>query len=211
MILAIDGPAASGKSTVARRLAAALGATFLDTGAMYRAVTLQALEQGIDPSDGERLGELAESLQLTFDREGRIRIDGRPGEPAIRSARVTGAVSLVAAHPRVRRAVVALQRALGRGADLVAEGRDTTTVVFPEADYKFYLVASPAERARRRALEEGEPERVEEYERELTRRDHLDSTRKDSPLREAPDAVRIDTDGLSVDQVVERILEEVRA
>jgi cytidylate kinase len=211
MILAIDGPAGAGKSTVAREVARALGLVYLDTGAMYRAVTLVALERGIDPARGEELGRLANELDLAFDEHGRITIDGRGGEPAIRSAEVTSAVSRVSAHPEVRRAIVRRQRELGRrGAGLVAEGRDTTTVVFPDADFKFYLDASPAERARRRALELGAPGRVEEIRREIEERDRIDSSRAHSPLRVAPDAIVIQTDGLEPREVVERVLERVR-
>ena len=212
MILAIDGPAGAGKSTVAREVARALGLVYLDTGAMYRAVTLVALERGIDPARGDDLGRLADELELAFDEDGRITIDGRSGEPAIRSARVTAAVSAVSAHPEVRRAIVRRQRELGRrGAGLVAEGRDTTTVVFPDADFKFYLDASPAERARRRALEIGAPDRAHVIRREIEERDRIDSSRAHSPLRVAPDAIVIQTDGLDAPAVVERVLERVRA
>jgi len=220
MIIAIDGPAGSGKSTVARALAARLGLTFLDTGAMYRAVTLTMLGRGLDPGDGEACGRVALDLELGFDAEGRILIDGEPGEPRIRSAEVDHEVSSVAAHPQVRLAVVPKQRAIaisveragetsaGRG--VVAEGRDTTTVVFPDADHKFFLSASLGERARRRAGQEGHPEQVTEIQAGIERRDHLDSTRSHSPLALADDAVEIDTDGLSVEQVVQQILDHVK-
>ncbi len=211
MIIAVDGPAAAGKSTIARRVARELGLTYLDTGAMYRAVTLAVLRHGDSPADGEACGAVARGLALDFDERGRIRIDGVPGEPAIRGPEVTREVSHVSAHPEVRAAIVAEQRALAaRSAGVVAEGRDTTTVVFPRADHKFFLDASPRERARRRALDLGEPGRAAEIQAELERRDRLDSERAHSPLFQAPDAVRIDTDGLSIEQVVERILAEVR-
>jgi cytidylate kinase len=210
MIIAIDGPAGAGKSTVAREVARALGLAYLDTGAMYRAVTLAALERGIDPADGEACGRLARELSLTFDEDGRIRIDGRPGEPDIRSAEVSRSVSAVSAHPAVRRAVVSAQRALAARQSLVAEGRDTTTVVFPLADHKFFLTASESERARRRARELGEEHRLGAVREEIERRDRLDSTRAYSPLTRAPDAELVETDGLGVAEVVERILELVR-
>ena len=195
MIIAMDGPAGAGKSTVARKVAAAFGLTFLDTGAMYRAVTLAVLERGLDPSDAESCGEVASALVLDFDDDGRVRIDGRPGEPEIRGARVTGLVSTVSAHAPVRTAIVARQRELAaRPPGVVAEGRDTTTVVFPAADLKVFLTASPAERARRRAEQEGTPERAAAIERDLERRDHLDSTRAHSPLVRADDAVCVDTE-----------------
>jgi cytidylate kinase len=211
MIIAIDGPAAAGKSTVARQLARALGWTYLDTGAMYRAVTLAVLERGIDPAAGEACGELARSLELDFDPQGRILIQGRLGEPRIRSAEVTAAVSTVAAHPAVREAVVLLQRRLATEAELagkglVAEGRDTTTVVFPDAEHKFFLIATAPERARRRARELHQEHRLEAVQADLERRDRLDSTRAASPLVEAKSALRIETDGLSAEQVVARIL-----
>ena len=212
MIIAIDGPAGVGKSTVARRVAAALGLFFLDTGAMYRAVTLVALERGIAPEDAEACARVTRELDLDFDSEGRISIDGAPGEPAIRSERVTRAVSVVAAHPGVRRAIVQLQRAFADHSDgLVAEGRDTTTVVFPRADHEFYLDATREERARRRALEQGSVERAGEILPELERRDRLDSSREHSPLVRAADAVVIDTTGLSADDVVRAVLEHVHS
>jgi cytidylate kinase len=210
MIIAIDGPAASGKSTVARRVAEHLGARFLDTGSMYRAVTLRAQEQGLDLEDGQACGQMAEGLALSFDGRGEVLIDGEPGEPEIRSQAVNRDVSVVAAHPRVRRAVVAVQRAIARGQSVVAEGRDTTTVVFPEASHKFFLVASPLERARRRAEQEGAPEKAAQYARDLARRDELDAGRADSPLRQADDAVRIDTEGLTPEEVVGLVLAEIR-
>ncbi len=214
MIVAIDGPAGAGKSTVAARVARALGLAFLDTGAMYRAVTLAVLERGVHPSDGEACARIARALVLDFDAQGRIRMDGVPGEPHVRSRTVTLNVSAVSAHPGVRQAVVARQRELARAlGGAVAEGRDTTTVVFPEAPHKFFLVASPRERARRRARQEGhgdEPAAVDEIQADIERRDRLDTTRAHSPLARAPDAVVIDADDLGVEEVVERILAHVR-
>jgi cytidylate kinase len=212
MIVAIDGPAGAGKTTVARGLAAALGLSFLDTGAMYRAVTLACLERGVDVHDEVACVGVARALALSFDPAGRIRIDGRPGEPAIRSDAVTWAVSHVSAHPAVRRLVVALQRdeARARGG-LVAEGRDIGSVVFPDADLKFYLDASAEERARRRALEFGKPEEQPRILAEIRRRDHLDMTRPDSPLVCAADAERVPTDGRTAAEVVAALLAVVRA
>ena len=212
MIIAIDGPAASGKSTAARRLAERLDLTFLDTGAMYRAVTLVALRRGVAPSDAPGCEAVAREAALGFDEDGRILIGGEPGEPDIRGPEVTRNVSEVAAHPGVRRALVALQREVARaasdaGGGVVAEGRDTTSVVFPDADLKVFLVASPRVRARRRAAEEGAPERAAEYEADLERRDRFDSSREDSPLTEVEGALRLVTDELTPDQVVERLAE----
>lgn len=211
MIIAIDGPAGVGKSTVARSVARALGLTFLDTGAMYRAVTLEALRRGIDPGEAGGCTELARSLALAFDDEGRIQIDGKPGEPDVRSTEVSRAVSEVSAHPGVRAVIVDLQRAMGEAwGGLVAEGRDTTTVVFPHATHKFFLKASSEERARRRARELGRTD-VDAVREAMERRDHLDSTRDASPLRQAPDAFVVDTGGRPSEDVVREVLEVIEA
>jgi cytidylate kinase len=212
MIIAIDGPAGAGKSTVAQEVARALGLAFLDTGAMYRAVTLVVLERGIHPSDGEACAAVARELVLDFDSSGRIRIDGEQGEPDIRSRTVTLNVSAVSAHEGVREAVVAVQRAIAssHAAGVVAEGRDTTTIVFPEADHKFFLQASVEERARRRGLQEG-GEDLSEIRADIERRDRLDTTRAHSPLVKAPDAVEIDAGERTAAEVVSEILELVRA
>jgi cytidylate kinase len=210
MIIAIDGPAGAGKSTVARGVARALGLAFLDTGAMYRAVTLEVLRRGLDPAVEGDCWRVASSLELAFDADGKITIDGAAGEPAIRAEAVTRAVSAVSAHARVRRVIVEHQRRLARAwGGLVAEGRDTTTVVFPHADHKFFLTASPRERARRRALEIGAPERAQAIQAEIEERDRLDSTRAHSPLRQAADAVAIDTDRLDPEGATRAILAHI--
>ncbi len=210
MIIAMDGPAGAGKSTVARRVAEELGLAFLDTGAMYRAVTLQVLEQGVHPSDGPGCARIAEELELGFDEGGHILIEGKPGEPDIRSRTVTLNVSAVSAHPGVREAIVTQQRRIASAlAGVVAEGRDTTTVVFPDADHKFFLDATCEERARRRALQESAPERYEVILADIIRRDRLDTTRAHSPLTRAPDAQLIDADGKGVEDVVREILAHV--
>lgn len=207
LVIAIDGPAGAGKSTVARGLAAALGLRFLDTGAMYRAVTLLAHERGIDDGDGVNLGGLAREVCLDFDSDGHILGGGRSLEPAIRSSDVTQSVSEVSAHAAVREAVVARQQEFGRlWEGLVAEGRDTTTVVFPDARFLFYLDASPAERARRRAAELGVPEDAARIQAELEARDAYDSGREHSPLILADGVTRIDTDGLGPDEVIAKLL-----
>ncbi len=212
MIIAIDGPAGAGKSTVARRVARDLGLVFLDTGAMYRAVTWCVLQQGLDPDSEQLCARVAHTTLLTFDDNGHILIDGRAGEPQIRSREVTANVSAVSAHAAVRASVVREQQAVAeRRGGLVAEGRDTTTVVFPRAEHKFFLIASSAERARRRAKELGQPERVLEIQREIEARDLTDSTRAHSPLVRAPDATLIDTDGMDAEAVALRILEHVRS
>ncbi len=211
MIIALDGPAGAGKSTVARAVARELGLVYLDTGAMYRALTLVALRRGVDPTDAKRCAEIARSVDLRFDPQGRVLIDGEAGEPAIRGSEVTRNVSSLSMHAGVRAAVVERQRVLARQwGGLVAEGRDTTTVVFPEAEHKFFLIATPRERARRRASELGHPEDVAQIQVDMELRDRLDSTRALSPLRQAPGAVVIDTDGLEASDVVARVVEHVR-
>lgn len=207
MILAIDGPAGAGKSTVAKLVAKELGLTFLDTGAMYRGVTLEVLRLELDPADAEACARVAASLKLEFDAQGKLHLDGRPGEPAIRSSSVTRAVSQVSAHAGVRAIVVAQQQriaATSRG--VVAEGRDTTTVVFPRAEHKFFLTASSHERARRRALELGTPQALERIRAEIEERDRKDSTRAVSPLVKAADAHEIVTDGMSAEDVARAML-----
>ncbi len=204
MIVAIDGPAGAGKSTVAKSLAKRLGLHFLDTGAMYRAVTLEVLRRGLDPASGRDCAAVAGSIELDFDAQGKVLIGGVSGEPHIRSREVTGLVSAVSAHAEVRDPIVALQRALAaRWGGLVAEGRDMTTVVFPDAAHRFFLNASSHERARRRALELGTPEDVERIRAEIERRDALDSTRAIAPLKVGAGVREIDTDGKSAADVLE--------
>lgn len=201
-IVAIDGPAGAGKSTVGRALAHRLGVEYLDTGAMYRSVTFAALERGVDPADAEAVGALARSLDIVVSES--VTVDGVDATAAIRSPEVNGAVSIVAANPAVRAEMRVRQRAWGeaRGGGVI-EGRDIGTVVFPDAMLKLYLTASPRIRAERRVAEAGGD--VDEIERSIAERDHLDSTRADSPLREADGSVVIDTSGLPVEQVLDRI------
>ena len=212
MIIAIDGPAAAGKTTVAKEVARRLGATFLDTGAMYRAVTLVVLERGIDPADSEGCGNVSREIALTFDESGAIVIDGRSGEPDIRTPRVDRAVSHVSAHASVREAIVRQQRQVAqRPGHLVAEGRDTTTVVFPNADHKFFLNASSSERAARRARQTGATEEVDSIRADLEERDRLDGSRAIAPLVRADDATEIDTGDRTLDEVVGSILDSIAA
>ncbi|HEX6753304.1 MAG TPA: (d)CMP kinase [Solirubrobacterales bacterium] len=202
MVIAIDGPAGAGKSTVARALAERLGFTYLDSGAMYRCVALAALERAADPGDAEAMGELAASLSIGFDGE-RVELYGRDVSAAIREPRVTDASSLVSVHPAVREAMVAGQRRLIAAGRYVAEGRDIGTVVSPDAPLKVFLTASPEERARRRARQTGEdPADVLAAQRE---RDARDETREHSALKPADDAVELETTGLALDEVVDRI------
>ena len=197
-IIAIDGPAGSGKSSVARAVAEQLGWSFLDTGAMYRAVTCEALARGVDVHDEPALAALADSVILTTLP--RVTVNGRDVEDEIRSDKINVAVSIVAANPGVRRAMVTRQRELAAAQPVgtVVEGRDITTVVFPGAPVKVFLTASLEERARRRG-EEGEDS--------VARRDEADSTRTASPLRQADDAVVLDTTGRNVDDVAQEIVQ----
>ena len=211
MIIAIDGPAGSGKSTVARGLARRLGFTYLDSGAMYRAATLAALEDGAGLGDGESLGALAAGLDIELRERGddvQVLLDGRDVSEEIRTPAVTGASSEVAAHPQVRQAMLDKQRALIADGDWVVEGRDIGTVVAPDAALKIFLTAEPAERARRRAAElrrRGIEAEADDVHRAIEQRDLLDSTRSAAPLRQADDAVEIDTTGLDADQVIDRV------
>lgn len=207
MVIAIDGPAGAGKSTVARGVARALGFTYLDSGAMYRAVALAAIERGIDPDDGDRLGEMAWGLTIDFDGD-TVRLDGKPVEGRIRSPEVTIAASKVSVHPQVRQAMVKRQRELIAAGNYVAEGRDIGTVVSPDSPLKVFLTAAEGERARRRAADSGES--VGEVQEAMRDRDRRDQQRADSPLRVAEDSVSIDTTDLSPDEVVERIAELAR-
>lgn len=202
-VIAIDGPAGAGKSTVARALAARLGLEYLDTGAMYRAVTLAAMRRGIDTTDLERVAQLAEDVSLEVGEHG-VFVDGFDATTEIRSREVTTAVSAVAANSGVRAELVRRQRrwADERGGG-VLEGRDIGSVVFPDAELKLYLTASPRVRAERRVAEAGGD--VDEIEGAIERRDHHDSSRSDSPLVEADGSIVVDTTGRSIDEVLARI------
>ena len=206
-MIAIDGPAGAGKSTVARGVADALRFTYLDSGAMYRCVALAALDRHMDLDDGERLGDLAWELAIDFEG-GSVRLDGKPVGGRIRSPEVTVASSKVSVHPQVRQAMVKRQRELIAAGRYVAEGRDIGTVVSPDAPLKVFLTASTKERARRRAAETGRP--VAEVRQAMEERDHRDRSREHGALRAADDSVAVDTTDLSPDQVVERIAELAR-
>jgi len=212
VVVAIDGPAGAGKSTIARRLAGRLGFTYIDTGAMYRAVALWAVRQNLDPSDAHRMEPLARAAEIELE-PGRIRLNGEDVTDAIRTPEISDGASRVSAIPGVRRAMVDLQRAIGRRSSVVMEGRDIGTVVFPDATVKIFLDASPAERVRRRLAEvraRGGEIGEEELARQMRERDQRDSTRGDSPLAQAPDAVYVDSSGLGIDEVEEAILRIVR-
>ncbi|MDB9493720.1 bifunctional pantoate--beta-alanine ligase/(d)CMP kinase [Spirulina major CS-329] len=211
-IIAIDGPAGVGKSTVARQLAQNLNLLYLDTGAMYRAITWQVLAAGIDVTDAVAIAELASHAQIRFqaDPEGgqRVFINDQDVTQAIRSPDVTSRVSAVASHRAVRQQLVHQQQQWGLQGGIVAEGRDIGTAVFPDAEVKIFLTASVAERARRRWVDlqqQGYGQDVETVEQQLQERDHLDSTREAAPLRQAEDAIALCTDGLTIPDVITRI------
>ena len=212
-IIAIDGPAGSGKSTTAKILAERLGYVYLDTGAMYRALTYAASKKKIAPSEAKKLAELARALPLRFgpaDGQNRVFVGEEDVTKQIRTPQITSIVSEMASHREVRKAMVEKQKAIGKNGSIVAEGRDTTTVVFPDADIKVYMDASINERARRRLLDMkamGINTTIEEQIKEINRRDGLDSGRKHSPLKRAAAAVVVDTTKLTIDDQVNRILE----
>jgi cytidylate kinase len=212
----VDGPGGSGKSTVARALARRLGLRYLDTGAMYRALTWLALQRGIATDDADRLAELARTASLAIGTDPdapTVTIEDVDVAGPIRSPAVTAAVSAVSAVPAVREQLVALQRALiavaaGSGAGIVVEGRDIGTVVAPDAPIKVFLTASASERARRRAHETAAD--AASIQRDLAHRDRLDSSRAASPLAQAPDAVVVDSTSMGIDEVVDMIVERCR-
>jgi cytidylate kinase len=207
MVIAIDGPAGAGKSTVARGVAGELGFTYLDSGAMYRCVALAALQGKADLDDGEALGALAEGLAIDFDGR-RVLLDGDDVSDEIRAPEVSAAASQVSVHPRVREAMVTRQRQLIAAGDYVAEGRDIGTVVSPDSPLKVFLTASDEERARRRAAETGED--VEAVLAAQRQRDARDTEREHGALRPAGDAVELDTSSLDVDEVVARVVSMAR-
>ena len=221
MIVAIDGPSGSGKSSAARAVAARCGLTYLDTGAMYRSVALACLKRGVDPDDAEAVAGVARDVRIEFAPAGdgqRVLVDGEDATAAIRTPEVERAVSPVSANPAVREAMVALQRAVGERGGVVAEGRDIGTVVFPSAEVKVFLSASPEARARRRAVQRGggdlargvdaavDPAAERAVLDDLVRRDAYDSSRAASPLRAADDAHRIDSSELSFEEVVQAVI-----
>ena len=212
MIVTIDGGVASGKSAVGRRVAETLGLPFVDSGLMYRAITRLAAERGIDPRDSDAVTRLAQVTQLKIDGE-RVWADREELTSGIYDADYAESLPLISAIPGVRQALVEQQRRLGKDGVVMA-GRDIGTVVFPDAEYKFFLVASLDEKVRRRALQferRGERVDAEAMRREVEERDRVDTERAVAPLRPATDAVVIDTDRLDVDQVVDRILQHIKA
>ena len=215
--ITIDGPVASGKSTLSRLVAKKLDLIYLDTGAMYRAVALKAKKSGVDFAETETLWELCRNLDLRFEPDGektRLYIGEEDVSLAIRTPEMDMLSSEISAIKEVRKAMTELQRKIGRAGSLVAEGRDMGTVVFPNAEHKFFLTASAEVRAKRRYQERisrGETISLKEVEKDLKQRDHQDETRSTAPLRPAKDAIIIDTTALSPDQVLEKILEAISA
>ncbi len=211
VIIAIDGPAGAGKSTIARRLADRLGFTYIDTGAMYRAVGLWALRQSLDLSDMHHMEQLARAAEIDLLPGSRILLNGEDISQAIRTQEVSDAASKVSTIPAVRRALVEKQREMGERTSVVMEGRDIGTVVFPHADVKVFLDADPEERARRRFMERPGKGSVAQVAEEMRERDQRDRTRAEAPLTQAPDAAYIDSTHLTPDEVEESILRLVRA
>jgi cytidylate kinase len=213
MIITLDGPAGAGKSSAARALAARLGWCYMDTGAMYRAVALTALQRGVSLDDSARIATLAEEIQIEF-RDGHVNVDGRDVSAEIRTERITAATRPVADAPPVRDAMKRIQRRMAEGIDVVTEGRDQGSVVFPQAELKVFLTASPDERARRRHREElgrGHAPTLESVLESQSRRDDADCSRPVGAMRQADDAVLLETDGLSADEVVQRLADMAEA
>jgi cytidylate kinase len=212
LVIAIDGPSGAGKSTAGRVLAERLGYVFLDTGAMYRALALKALQAGVPLDDEAALAALAERTRIELSAGRSVYVDGQDVTAEIRRREVSGAASRVSIHPAVRRRMVARQQEMGREGGVVLDGRDIGTAVFPDAEVKFYVDADPRLRAVRRhaeILSDGGTADVDTIEREIRQRDHADSTRRDSPLTRAKDAIHLDTTGLEAEEVVRRMMEAV--
>ncbi len=213
-VIAIDGPAGAGKSTAARNLAERLGLVYLDTGATFRALALKAIREHIDLSDESALAALAERSEIRFEGERleKIFLDGEDVSEAIREQAVANASSAVAVHPTLRAGLVELWRKIGTRGGVVLEGRDIGTVVFPDAEIKFFLDARPEERAKRRFSEQSAKEDVtiDRVTQDLKIRDQADRTRQHSPLRRAEDAIAVDTTDLTPKQTLDRLLEETR-
>ena len=207
-IVAIDGPAGAGKSTIAKRLAGRIGADYIDTGAMYRAVALKLLRTGTDYQDPEALQAMLDGMDVDFS-EGRTLLDGEDVSGLIRTPEISALASPSSGVPAIRYKLTALQQAMGRRKSIVMDGRDIGTVVFPDADFKFFLTASPEERARRRTEEmraKGEEADFETIKADIIQRDYQDSHREFRPLRKAEDAVEIDSTDMSIDSVVETMM-----
>jgi cytidylate kinase len=213
LLITIDGPAGSGKTTVSRRLAERLGYRYVDTGALYRAVAVAALDGDVAADDDKGLERLCGRLEIAYDpATGRLLLDGRNVGPRLRSPQVSLLASAISARPVVRRFLLGLQRRLGRAKGAVFEGRDMGTVVFPDADIKFYLDAAPETRSLRRyrELDSEAGQTLSQVRRDMQRRDRADSSRELAPLKPAPDAVAVDSTQISVEKVVETMMGHIR-
>ncbi|HYE83808.1 MAG TPA: (d)CMP kinase [Clostridia bacterium] len=212
-VIAIDGPAGAGKSTIAKRLADIIGYTYVDSGAMYRALTLKVLREKIPLKDLEGIVRLADKTDIDF-RENSIYLDGKAADTEIREEEVNRNVSYIAAIPEVRKLMVGLQRKISINKNVVMDGRDVGTVIFPAANIKFFITASVEERAERRYNElkqKGYDAEIQDIKSQIEKRDHIDSTRSDSPLAIASDAIVIDTTGKNIIEVLEEVIDNIKA
>lgn len=212
-VIAIDGPAGAGKSTIAKKLADSIGYTYIDSGAMYRALTLKVLRENISMTDLDKIISLADKTDIDF-RENSIYIDGKAADAEIREEKVNRNVSYIAAIPEVRKLMVELQRKISRNKNVVMDGRDVGTVIFPSAGIKLYITASVDERAERRYNElkqKGYAAEIQDIKAQIEKRDHIDSTRSDSPLTAASDAIKINTTGKSVKEVLDEVINIIQA
>jgi cytidylate kinase len=212
MIIAIDGPSASGKSTTAKGVAKKLGITHLDTGAMYRAVTLGLIQAGIAHEEKEKVCQYLSEMEIVFDKLNQIHLNGKNVSAEIRTGEISSLVSATSALLEVREEMVKIQRKIAHGNDCVLEGRDIGTVVFPNADYKYFLIADVEIRAKRRLSELGkigETKTILELIEDIKRRDYLDSTRDHSPLIQAEDAISIDTSNITIDEQINKIVNQI--
>lgn len=211
IVIAIDGPAGAGKSTIAKKLADKIGCTYIDSGAMYRALTLKVLRENIPFNETESIISMAEKTDIDF-RNNSIFLDGNITDKEIREENVNRNVSVIAAIPEVRRLMVELQRRISQNKNIVMDGRDVGTVIFPKADVKFYITASVEERAKRRYEElrqKGYNADIQDIRSQIEKRDHIDSTREDSPLVAAADALIIDTTGKSIEEVLNEVISNI--
>nr|WP_148881818.1 (d)CMP kinase [Peptacetobacter hiranonis] len=212
MIIAVDGPAGAGKSTISKLIAKKLNINYIDTGAMYRAVTYKCLSEGVDVKNEEAVIEVAKRTDIDF-RDNNIYLDSKVVNEKIRTREVSANVSDVAKIKEVRYLMVDVQREIGTRNDVILDGRDIGSYVFPNADYKFFLVATPEERGRRRykeLCEKGFEGTLEEIIKDIEKRDEIDSNREFAPLKKADDAIEIDTTGLGIDEVVEAVVSKIK-